>query len=126
SQWRDARDKNVKNGDKAANRSSRFGIFRKHKSAKKNVRSEKDQDEISDDFPEKTPNGSRDGDRVNQDQRLAENILDVKRDLEELRRLGLSPSSLKEFTISLHKLAVASSVSPSALTAVIKEVDRLC
>jgi len=43
-----------------------------------------------------------------------------------LRRLGLEPSGLKKFTQSLHRLAVASGVSPTDLAAIIKEVSSLC
>ena len=103
-----------------------FGIFRKHRKAKKNTNSEKDHDGTSKDFPGKISAESGISSKVNQNDRLADNILDVKKDLEELRRIGLSPSSLKEFTLALHKLAVASSVSPSVLTAIIKEVNDLC
>jgi hypothetical protein len=52
-------------------------------------------------------------------------ILDVTETLAELKRLGLEPSSLKEFTIALHRLAVASGVSPNVLSSIIKDVNSL-
>jgi hypothetical protein len=61
-----------------------------------------------------------------QESEVTEKILDATKALEEMRRLGLEPARLKEFTISLHKLAVASGVSPDVLTSVIKEVSDLC
>jgi chromosome segregation ATPase len=46
--------------------------------------------------------------------------------LQEMQRLGLEPAGLKRFTESLHKLAIASAVSPANLTMIIREVSALC
>ncbi len=51
---------------------------------------------------------------------------DAKKLLQEMKRLGLDPSGLRKFTLSLHKLAVASGVSSARLTGIIKELDALC
>ncbi len=51
---------------------------------------------------------------------------DAKKLLQEMKRLGLDPSGLRKFTLSLHKLAVASGVSSAKLTGIIKELDALC
>ena len=51
---------------------------------------------------------------------------DTKKLLQEMKRLGLDPSGLRKFTLSLHKLAVASGVSSARLTGIIKELDALC
>jgi len=51
---------------------------------------------------------------------------DTKKLLQEMKRLGLDPSGLRKFTLSLHKLAVASGVSSAKLTGIIKELDALC
>ena len=50
----------------------------------------------------------------------------AKKLLQEMKRLGLDPSGLRKFTLSLHKLAVASGVSSARLTGIIKELDALC
>ena len=50
----------------------------------------------------------------------------AKKLLQEMKRLGLDPSGLRKFTLSLHKLAVASGVSSAKLTGIIKELDALC
>lgn len=60
------------------------------------------------------------------DNQVAEKISDVTKALEEMRALGLELGGLKEFTTSLHKLAVASGVAPNVLTSIIKEVNTLC
>jgi DNA repair exonuclease SbcCD ATPase subunit len=52
-------------------------------------------------------------------------ILDATKALEELGRFGLDIASLKEFTMSLHRLAVASGVSPNVLSSIIKEINGL-
>ena len=51
---------------------------------------------------------------------------DAKKLLQEMKRLGLDTSGLRKFTLSLHKLAVASGVSSARLTGIIKELDALC
>jgi hypothetical protein len=96
---------------------TKLGIFRRRK---KN----KDGHPAPDPFQKETPEGSTTA--ASQDSEVTEKILDATKALEELRRLGLEPASLKEFTISLHKLAVASGVSPNVLASVIKEVSDLC
>ena len=63
----------------------------------------------------------------NQDsKRKSSDNKDAKKLLQEMKKLGLDPSGLKKFTVSLHKLAVASGVSPARLTGIIKELDALC
>ncbi|MGH9991239.1 MAG: hypothetical protein ACREAZ_01145, partial [Nitrososphaera sp.] len=58
-------------------------------------------------------------------QRVTEKISDVTKLFEEMQRLGLEPAGLGKFIASLHKLAVASGVSPENLALVIKEVSEL-
>jgi hypothetical protein len=51
---------------------------------------------------------------------------EAKKLLQEMTKLGLDASGLKKFTVSLHKLAVASGVSPARLTGIIQELNALC
>jgi outer membrane murein-binding lipoprotein Lpp len=45
--------------------------------------------------------------------------------LNEMQMLGLEPSGLARFILSLHKLAVASGVDPSILASIIKDLSSL-
>jgi len=56
----------------------------------------------------------------------AAKVQDIAKLLQEMRSLGLEPDGLKKFTQSLHKLAVASGVSPINLTTIIRDVNSLC
>ncbi|MGI0016696.1 MAG: hypothetical protein ACREBU_25000, partial [Nitrososphaera sp.] len=58
-------------------------------------------------------------------QRVTEKISEVTKLFEEMQRLGLEATGLGKFIASLHKLAVASGVSPENLALVIKEVSEL-
>jgi hypothetical protein len=87
--------------------------------------------------PKEDPSGVRFNKKINDDNTTAGGasqdtiemteklILDATKALEELRKFGLEPSSLKEFTIALHRLSVASGVSPNVLSSIIKEVNAL-
>jgi len=57
--------------------------------------------------------------------RASEKTVDTTRLLREMQRFGLEPSGLAKFITSLHKLAVASGVSPENLASIIKELSDL-
>ncbi len=58
-------------------------------------------------------------------ERISEKVSEVSKLFEEMQRLGLEPAGLGKFIASLHKLAVASGVSPENLALIIKEVNEL-
>ncbi len=58
-------------------------------------------------------------------ERITEKVSGVSKLFEEMQRLGLEPAGLGKFIASLHKLAVASGVSPENLVLIIKEVNEL-
>ena len=95
---------------------AKLGIFRKRKKKFRPIDHEESDSQIR---------GLGTTSSVKDDQ-AAEKILDVTKALEEMRALGLEISGLKQFTTSLHKLAVSSGVAPSVLTSIIKEVNTLC
>jgi hypothetical protein len=124
SQWHDVQ-KDHDNKTNNPNPSSKFSFFRRQKGAKKNSRPDKDRNAASNHSQRKI-HGSSNIPTRNQSDKLTIDIFDVIKNLDELRRLGLEPSSLKEFTISLHKLAVTSGVSPAILTSTIRQLNDLC
>jgi hypothetical protein len=96
---------------------AKLGIFRKRK--KKISPIDAEGSDSQNRVPKRTMSSVK-------DDQAAEKILDVTKALEAMRALGLELSGLKEFTTSLHKLAVASGVAPGVLTSIIKEVNTLC
>jgi hypothetical protein len=60
-----------------------------------------------------------DSDKVNSQRWTANDLMN------EMQMLGLEPSSLGRFIVSLHKLAVSSGVEPGVLASVIKELSLL-